>query len=114
LVQHLAENNIHLEVCPTSNIQINVYSDYPDHPVDLLYKAGVSIGINTDTRSLNNTTLTAEYGVLASTFDWGIDHFYQCNLNALSHAFIPEHAKQSLRKTLNKAYRPYLSLPQQP
>lgn len=52
LVQHLAKNKIHLEVCPTCNVQIDIYNTYKNHPVDELYKAGVSLNINTDTRTI--------------------------------------------------------------
>jgi len=66
LVEYLAENGIHLEICPTSNVQINVFGEYSDHPIDSLYKSGVSVGINTDARALVNMTLTGEYAKIAN------------------------------------------------
>ncbi len=76
LVEYLAKNRIHLEVCPTSNIQTNIFSNYPDHPIDSLYKSGVSVGINTDSRALVNTTLTKEYEKLIDEFGWKTDDFH--------------------------------------
>jgi adenosine deaminase len=100
LVEHLAKNDVHLEICPSCNIQTDVFKEYADHPVDFLYDSGVSVGVNTDTRTMTDITLADEYAKLANTFDWDMDHFRQCNLNALAHAFIPEHEKEELRQVL--------------
>lgn len=99
LVDHLVENQIHLEICPTSNIKTNVFKVYLNHPIDLLFDLGVSLSINTDGRSSAIFSLTEEYEKLASTFNWDLDFFYQCNINAISHAFLspPEKAQLAQR-----------------
>jgi adenosine deaminase len=104
LIDYLKKNNIHLEVCPTCNIQTDVFQKYSDHPIDYLYKHGVSIGINTDARTLTNISLTEEYLKLQNTFGWGKDEFKQCNLNALSHAFISESEKEEMKNKLVNKY----------
>jgi adenosine deaminase len=38
LIQHLLEKNIHLEVCPTSNVQTNVVDTIHHHPADKIYQ----------------------------------------------------------------------------
>jgi adenosine deaminase len=108
LVEYLVNHDIHLEICPTCNIQINVFDEYSDHPINHLYEAGVSVGVNTDARALVNVSLTDEYLRLADVFDWGIDHFYRCNMNALEHAFIPDSEKESLRGILLSGYSIYI------
>ena len=55
---HLAETGVHLEVCPSSNVQTDVVAAYSDHPVDRLHRQGISLGINTDTRTVTDVTLT--------------------------------------------------------
>jgi adenosine deaminase len=109
LIEFLIKNNIHLEVCPTANIVVNVFENYSDHPIDDLYKAGVSVGVNSDGRTLLNVNLTKEYMKLAKVFDWRIDHFYNCNRNSLEHAFISNSEKEELRSFLSSSYSPYLS-----
>ena len=104
LVDHLCKNNIHLEVCPSCNILIDVYDSYQDHPIDKLYKAGVSLSVNTDTRTITNITLNKEYQQLQDVFGWTIDDFYKCNVNALKAAFIPDALKTTLLEKLSKAY----------
>ena len=104
LIEFLIKNEIHLEICPTCNIQTDIYKEYSDHPIDFLFKSGVSIGINTDGRSLVNVTLTDEYKKLATTFGWEAEHFYKCNVNALSHAFISNSEKEKLEQILKSNY----------
>lgn len=104
LLEYLDKKNIHLEVCPTCNIQTGIYANYSDHPVNELFQMGISVGINTDARTLVNITLTEEYEKLSSVFNWQLNHFHKCNLNAIAHAFLLESDKQVLRDRINSEY----------
>jgi len=104
LIEHLRRNNIHLEVCPTCNVQIDIYPDYESHPVDKLYHSGLSLSINTDTRTITNITLTQEYEKMNRVFGWEVEDFLQCNLNALRAAFIPEQTRKELMARLIEGY----------
>jgi len=96
LVKLLVRNRVHLEICPSCNVQIAVYDEYKDHPVQRLYKAGVPISINTDTRTITNISLSQEYERLHQVFGWGRDHFLMCNRNAVAAAFITDRLKLQL------------------
>lgn len=102
LVAKLVEDNILLEVCPTSNIQTAIYEDYQQHSVNELYKQGVAICINTDGRTISNTTLNKEYTHLHQAFGWGREQFEQCNLHAIEHAFANDELKKSLRAIITQ------------
>ena len=104
LLEFLIKNKIHLEICPTCNIQTNVFNEYRDHSINILYNSGVSAGINTDARSLVNISLTDEYMKLVNVFGWGIEHFYNCNINALSSAFLSKSDKEQLGQIINASY----------
>ena len=65
LVDYLAEKQIPLEVCPTSNLKTGVFGSYREHSVRKLYEAGVPISINTDDPSFFHTTLADEFEHLA-------------------------------------------------
>lgn len=97
LVSYLKEKDIHLEVCPTSNIQTNVFDSMSDHAIDRLFRQGVSLSINTDGRALSNVTLNDEYQTLKQVFDWKKNHLLICNLEAVEHAFTTEEQKERLR-----------------
>lgn len=105
LVEHLKAKQIHLELCPTSNIQIDLYNTYADHPIDHFYKSGLSIGVNTDTRTIANVTLTQEYAKLHATFGWDQLHFLTCNLHAIHASFLPEDMQQHLAQRLRSDYQ---------
>jgi len=96
LVEHLKAKRIHLEVCPTSNVQTRASAAWPDHPVDDLYRAGVSLGINTDTRTITNVTLEHEYASLREHFRWTDADLLACNRAALNAAFVDEPVKTRL------------------
>jgi len=108
LLEHLRQNQVHLEACPSCNVQTNCYDTYADHPIDKLYRAGISVGVNTDTRTIGNITLSQEYKKLHQTFGWEVEDFYQCNRNALEAAFVPEDVRDDLVNRLRDGYRPYL------
>lgn len=104
LMEFLKEQDIHLEVCPTSNIQTDVFDTITDHPVDRLFRSKVSLSINTDGRTISDVTLTDEYQTLERVFDWRLDQLKKCNLEAVRHAFTTEVVKDRLRRQIEKAY----------
>jgi adenosine deaminase len=104
LLKKLVEDNIHLEVCPTSNVQTNVVDTISDHPADRIYNAGVSMSVNTDARTISPVTLTSEYAVLETTFGWTKTHVRNCNLEAIRHAFALDELKAVLTKKILEAY----------
>jgi len=104
LLDILRAEHIHLEVCPSSNIQTNMYDTFADHPIDLLYKAGISLGVNTDTRTITPVTLTQEYDQLQQFFGWSKEQFLRCNLFALQAAFVSDKKKLALEQRLRETY----------
>lgn len=108
LIDYLRENHIHLEICPSCNVQIGLYDDYEHHPVDQLYKAGISLNINTDAPTIANITLTDEYEKLHHKFGWQAADFYKCNVHAINAAFIPLQLKEQLLNQLQSGYQSFL------
>jgi adenosine deaminase len=102
LVEHLRRERIHLEVCPSSNVQIDVYPTYARHPIDRLYRADVSVGVNTDARAVTQVTLSEEYERLADAFGWREADFLACNLNAIEAAFAPADVKRRIADRLHR------------
>ncbi|HLZ56276.1 MAG TPA: adenosine deaminase [Ktedonosporobacter sp.] len=105
LIDYLRQERIHLEVCPTSNLQTNIYAILADHPIDRLYELGISVSVNTDGRTLTNTNLAQEYERLHRCFSWEKHHFLNCNLEALRASFLPESARQRLAAHLQERYQ---------
>lgn len=104
LVEHLKRERVHLEVCPTSNVQTNICEIYKDHPIDQLYRRGVALNVNTDTRTISNVTLTQEYERLHAYFGWDKEHFLRCNLQAIAAAFLAEDEKKKVEQRFRDAF----------
>ena len=62
LVAELADRGIVLDVCPTSNIRLQV-TTLADHPLRALAAAGVRCSISTDDPALFGTDLSTEYAL---------------------------------------------------
>jgi len=105
LVSHLRDKKIHLEICPSCNVQTSMYETFKDHPVDTLKKKGVLLNINTDCRTIVNVNLQTEYKRLQENFGWSKHDFYECNVNAVMAAFIPAEVKEKLLAQLDAAYK---------
>ena len=107
LVAQLIQEGIHLEICPTSNIQVDVFDAMENHSVDKLLKRGVSLSVNTDGRAVSGTSLSEEYQKISTAFSWGIEQFKKCNLEAMSHAFASQEIKDEILEKLIRAYEKY-------
>ena len=104
LMQHLKDHDIHLEVCPTSNLQTNIYERIEDHPADRILRTGVSMSVNTDARTATPTTLSDEYALLNRVFGWSLTDLKRCNLEAVRHCFATPELKERLRQQIEAGY----------
>lgn len=97
-VKKIKDNNILLEVCPTSNVQTNVVKDYKSHPIKKLFDLGVKVCINTDNRTVSNTTLTNEYINIINSLNFSIDDIIKMNIDAINSSFLDNNQKDELLK----------------
>jgi adenosine deaminase len=105
LVDHLRRTQVHLEVCPSANVQIiESLRHWREHPIDRMLRAGLSLGVNCDSRTLTPTTLRNEYEGLRECFGWGREEFQRVNAMALDAAFVDEETRNRLRAKLASAY----------
>ncbi len=98
VMEKLKQKSIPLEICVTSNMALNLYDKYDEHPIARLVDSGVPVTINTDNRTVVGTTLTDEYNVLNRHFGLNIVDFNRMNRCAIEHAFLSEEEKKELIK----------------
>lgn len=101
------ERQIPLELCPTSN-RHTLGIEPGDHPIDLLYRSGFLVTVNTDNRLMSRTSMTAEFTQLAETFGWSQQDFLAVTENALAGAFADRELVQSI---LENQVRPGYGVP---
>lgn len=57
----LSDNEIRLNVCPTSNVMLGAVADLASHPIRALYDHGVDVTINTDDLMIFGQSVSDEY-----------------------------------------------------
>lgn len=97
VIERLKRQNVLLEVCPSCNLVCNVFGCIQEHSVDKLKRAGVKLNINTDARTIADTTLNKEYQLLHDVFGWQEADFIQTNLDALDASFISPELRDTLK-----------------
>lgn len=61
VMKWLAENEIQLNVCPTSNVMLDAVAELSTHPIRVLFDNGVPVTINTDDLMIFGQTVSDEY-----------------------------------------------------
>ncbi len=100
LVEEIAEAGIVLEVCPGSNVALQVYPKWSDHPIADLRKRGVKVTVSTDDPPFFHSTMRYEFDRLAETFGWEEADFMELNKTALDAAFCDEATRTAVAKKL--------------
>lgn len=102
LVDRLVENQITLEICPGSNVALNVYPNLAAHPIEKLRQRGVKITVSTDDPPFFHTTMRDEYLNLARSFGWDETVFAEINDTAARAAFCDEDTRSRVLKRLER------------
>lgn len=100
LVDQIAEQGIVLEVCPGSNVFLNAVPSWQAHPIAELRRRGVKVTVSTDDPPFFHTDMTAEFDMLAKTFDWDEQVLMELNHVALDAAFCDAPTKEKVAKRL--------------
>ncbi|MFQ5689402.1 MAG: adenosine deaminase [Gemmatimonadota bacterium] len=61
LVEELRRRQVPLEVCPSSNVRLNIFPGWAQHPLPALVEQGLYVTLNSDDPPMFNTTLTEEF-----------------------------------------------------
>lgn len=61
VMRWLSENQIQLNVCPTSNVMLDAVPDLASHPIRVLYDNDVPVTINTDDLMVFGQSVSEEY-----------------------------------------------------
>jgi adenosine deaminase len=101
LVEQARALNLHLEVCPTSNVHTGAYARLADHPIGSLWRAGVSLSFHTDNRLMSATSMAAEAEALVRECGLGLADLVAMSLAAADHSFLPAPARAQARRAVS-------------
>ena len=97
LLEQLRARDITLDLCPTSNVQAGIVDRISDHPLARLHRAGVSVTISTDDRTVTGTSLSEEMARAAAELALSPTELAAIALNAFDRAFAPASVIAPLR-----------------
>ena len=104
MVKELAERNVPLTICPSSNLCTELINDIKEFPYLTLKNAGVRVCINTDDMAIIGTNLRKEYELVRKTFGMTKADAVWCLDNAIDMSFASEDLKENLRKQVHDFY----------
>ncbi|MEU1645282.1 adenosine deaminase [Micromonospora zamorensis] len=96
LLTHLAERQIGMEICPTSNVRTRAVASLDEHPLPQLVEAGLLVTINSDDPPMFGTTLNDEYAVAARLLGAGREGLAGLARNAVTASFLDPAGKQRI------------------
>jgi adenosine deaminase len=104
LLQLLRARNVTLDLCPTSNVQAGIVPDLASHPIAALHRAGISVTLSTDDRTVTGTSLSDEMARTADAVGLSGEELAAIALNGFARAFAPPVAVAPLRAEAARAW----------
>lgn len=93
LLERIAAAGITLEVCPTSNVSLGVYSTLEEVPVRQLLQAGIQVSLGSDDPLLFGSRLDGQYAVLRAAQDFSDTELAELARGSIRGSYAPDDIK---------------------
>lgn len=93
LMEVMAEKQVPVEVCVTSNLRTGACPDLKEHPVRKFFDQGLMVTLNTDDPAMFQTSLTKEYELAQQEFEFSDEHLRELARNSFEASFLPVEKK---------------------
>lgn len=100
LVKRIIQNNVTLEMSPTSNRLTKAFPDMALYPLKKYLDMGIKVTLNTDDPAICQTTLKREWEYMQKVYSLTDKQMQAMCLNAVDAAFTTEAVKSALRRQL--------------
>ena len=90
LIEVMRERDIHLEMCPTSNLKTGSVEAMENHPIQQARDLGLNFGVNTDDPGPFENSIQSEYELLARYCGFQMQDFEAMFHNAIRSRFQPK------------------------
>lgn len=94
------KEKVNIEACPTSNVQTKAVETLEDHPIVEFIKEGISISVNTDNRTVSNTTMTKEIEKIFNLFNLDSSDYLKIYKESVDKSFASKSVKDYLYKMI--------------
>ncbi len=98
LMRYCGRKKIGVELCPTSNLQTKAYTTIQECPICTFMNYGIPVSLNTDNRTVSNTTCSKEYVKICNAFNMDEEQLHQIYINSVEMSFASDDIKHSLLK----------------
>ena len=98
--RNLADHGTGIEMCPISNLQTKAVKSTAEYPLREFLDAGLKVSINTDNRTVSNTSLTKELKFIQNNYGIQDEEIRLLMKNAVDTAFASEDEKERLYSEL--------------
>ena len=98
--KELQRKGIGIEMCPVSNLQTKAVESTKDYPMREFLDNGLKVTVNTDNRTVSNTTLTKELAFIQKTYGITDEEIRLMMENAVDVAFADDAVKERILKRL--------------
>lgn len=88
LIDEVLASDVHLEVCPTSNVHTGAAESIATHPITALWRAGLSLSFHTDNRLMSRISHSSEALALLQHTSLRATDLLQMGLEAARHSFL--------------------------
>jgi adenosine deaminase len=93
---YVLNQQIPLEMCPSSNVQTGAVTSIAEHPIDRLDRLGFRVTVNADNRLMSATNLTREFALLGEAFDYSLEDVRRLGVKAAMSIFAPYGKRKAL------------------
>jgi aminodeoxyfutalosine deaminase len=101
LMELLAERQIPIEICMTSNVRTGSCATVAQHPVRRYFDAGLMITLNSDDPTLFGSDLLEEYGLAERDFQFTHEQLREIAANSIEASFLPPSPKVELLRAID-------------
>ena len=88
LLRAIAENDVLIESCPTSNVQTGAVPSLAEHPIGYFLECGVPVALCSDNMTVSNTDIKREWAALKKALGFADDVFDRLCESARTHRFL--------------------------
>jgi adenosine deaminase len=96
LMDFMANNNISIECCLTSNFQTGACTNIADHPIKTFMERGIVVTLNTDDPGVSGIEIGDEYKLAREVVGLTTEQLAQIQLNGVKVAFVADSVKRAL------------------
>ncbi len=93
LIEELAERQVPIEICVTSNLRTGCCAELAQHPVRRYFDQGLMLTLNSDDPAMFRTSLVEEYALVQEAFGFTDEHLRELARNSFEASFLPAEKK---------------------